>query len=146
MEERQRLEIGERIASLRERSPYTQPALAEKLGIGLRGYQKLEKEGTTRYERCQEIAAIHAEWAASDPDWSFVSAGWLWDGKERATKADLMDSLKEAEGNPSIQRLEDQLAALRTELLSELAQVRLDLEDLRQKRARPARKAAAKRK
>ncbi len=66
MEEAQRLEIAERITELRERSPFTQPQVAAKLGIGLRAYQKLEDRGTTKFERCQELAAIHAEWMATD--------------------------------------------------------------------------------
>jgi transcriptional regulator with XRE-family HTH domain len=144
MEERTRLEIGERITQLRERSPYTQPEVADKLGIGLRAYQKLEKEGTTRYERCQELANIHEEWAGADPDWNHVSAGWIWDGRERDSKADLMGSLKQAEGTPSIQGVEAQIAALRAELLAAVGVVRSELEDLRSQKAPAERKRGSK--
>jgi transcriptional regulator with XRE-family HTH domain len=78
VQETQRLEMGHRIAALRERSPFTQPQVAEKLGIGLRAYQKLEARGTTKYERCEEIADLHAGWAADDPDWAHLNAAWIW--------------------------------------------------------------------
>jgi len=126
MEARQRLEIGERITALRERSPWTQPAMAEKLGIGLRGYQKLEKEGTTRYERCEEIADIHKEWAELDPDWSFVSAGWLWDGRER--QRDLMEALNGGQTEtPDLRRVEEAVEALRAETAESLDRLHAEL-------------------
>lgn len=78
MEETQRQEMGQRIAELRERSPYTQPDMAEKLGIGLRAYQKLEARGTTKFERCEEIAKIHSAWTGGQEDWQHVDANWIW--------------------------------------------------------------------
>src|SRR4051794_35591384 len=95
MGERQRLEIGARIKLLRERSPYKQQAVAEKLGLGLRGYQKLEKNGTEDFERCEALYKIHKKWIADDPEWGYVSAGWIWDGKERSG-GDLSDGLSQA--------------------------------------------------
>ncbi len=71
MEEAQKLEIGQRIKELREQSRFTQPELAELLGIGLRAYQKLEAEGTTKWERAEELARIHG-----------VDVYWLWHGRE----------------------------------------------------------------
>jgi transcriptional regulator with XRE-family HTH domain len=144
MEERQRLEIGERIRLLRERSPFTQEDVAEVLGIKLRGYQKLEKEGTTKYERCAEVAAIHAEWSAHADGWQHVSADWIWDGVERQGAGDLIGSLKDAE--PGLKEIGDQIASLRAELLSELALVRSDLEDLRSRKERAGRSRGAPRK
>lgn len=64
MEEQQRLEIAGRITQLRERSPWGQPQIAEKLGIGLRAYQKVEAVGTTHYERCEALAEIHKQWTS----------------------------------------------------------------------------------
>lgn len=87
MDEQQRLEIGDRIEHLRKRSPLTQPKIAERLGIGLRAYQKLEEKGTTHFERCQEIAAIHQEWTERDPEWVHASAAWVWDGRKRPAPA-----------------------------------------------------------
>lgn len=84
MEEAQRLAMAQRITKLRERSPFTQPDIAGKLGIGLRGYQKLEKVGTTKHERCEELAEIHHEWAKDSPDYGHVSADWIWDGRRPA--------------------------------------------------------------
>lgn len=105
MEEAQRLEIAERITELRERSPFTQPQVAAKLGIGLRAYQKLEDRGTTKFERCQELAAIHAEWMATDPDYSGLDATWLWNGRRRDAVPDPF-----ARGPSQLDRIEQALA------------------------------------
>ena len=94
MDQAQRLQMAARIAQLRERSPLTQPEIADQLHIGLRAYQKLERQGTTRYERCEELAAIHAKWTKGNPDWEFVSPDWIWDGRQRETTApDLIANL-----------------------------------------------------
>jgi transcriptional regulator with XRE-family HTH domain len=82
MDEAQRLQIAERIKDLRERSPYTQPNLAEKLGITLRAYQKMEANGTTKWERCEELGEIHG-----------VDPRWIWEGEERPATPDLMGRL-----------------------------------------------------
>ena len=82
MEERQRLEIAARVTQLRERSRWTQPDIAEMLGLTLRGYQKIEEKGTTKYERAEEIARIHGV----DPD-------WVWDGAERSATPDVLGAL-----------------------------------------------------
>ena len=107
MEEAQRLEIAERITELRERSPFTQPQVATKLGIGLRAYQKLEDRGTTKFDRCQELADIHAEWMATDPDYSALDATWIWNGRSRDAVPDPFA------GAPSqLDRIEQALADL----------------------------------
>jgi transcriptional regulator with XRE-family HTH domain len=69
MEQAQRFEMGARIKALRERSPWTQPEVAEKLGLGLRGYQEIEVRGTTKWDHVRRLAEIH------DAD-----AGWIWEG------------------------------------------------------------------
>lgn len=129
MEERQRLEIGARIKELRERSPWTQPEVAEKLGIKLRGYQKLEKEGTERFSRCEEIYDIHKDWVEADPEWGFVSAGWIWDGRVRPKEKDLMASL---EGPLRESARDEALEALQATLTEGLDRLSSELEELRQ--------------
>lgn len=82
MEESHRLEIAQRITRLREQSRWTQPQLAEKLGLSLRGYQKLEERGTTKWERAEELGEIHG-----------VSADWIWSGIEKGEAPDVMAEL-----------------------------------------------------
>lgn len=96
MEERQRLEIAQRIRELRDRSPYTQPQVAEKLGIGLRAYQKLEAHGTTKWERCEELAAIFEN----------TTTRWIWDGTD--TAPDLLGQLG-GDANERLARIEEAL-------------------------------------
>jgi transcriptional regulator with XRE-family HTH domain len=110
MEEQQRLEMAQRITDLRERSPFTQPVIADKLGIGLRAYQKLEQRGTTSFERCQEIYEIHREWTSRQADWSHVDSDWIWDGRTRAETPDLMGALLPA--TSQLDRIETMLAAV----------------------------------
>lgn len=130
MEEEQRREIGERITQLRERSPFTQPDVAGKLGIGLRAYQKLERTGTTKYERCEELAKIHAEWTRDSTDWQHVSADWIWDGRmPRSEAPDLMGSLNGE--RTQLDRIEALLLDIRERL-------RPDEEDQRGRRRRRA--------
>ncbi len=113
MEERQRLEMAVRITELRERSPFTQPKIAEKLGIGLRAYQKLESKGTTQFDRCVELAQIHAAWTAGSPDWAHVTAEWIWDGRRANDAPDLMSALVAPEEPPAwAQRLQASVDAL----------------------------------
>jgi transcriptional regulator with XRE-family HTH domain len=150
MEERQRLEIGQRITALRERSPFTQPVVADKLGIGLRAYQQLEKVGTTRYERCEELADIHAEWTQRSEDWQHVSADWIWDGQVREKSPDLMNALSaqtsESALEAAVSDLTKQVAALKTELLAELSEVRSEQEAQRKLLGRGGRGSATSRK
>lgn len=146
MEERQRLEIAERIRLLRERSPYTQPEVADRLGIKLRGYQKLEKEGTTKFERCEAIFKIHKKWIADDPDWAYVSPSWIWDGKERG--ADLSDALSEAEpASPAkLEKMLQEVLDQQAELLADVSEVRAFQEGLSPLLERLSRAPGAKRK
>lgn len=104
MEERQRLEIAGRIVELRERSRWTQPQLAEQLGLTLRGYQKLEEKGTTKYERAEELAKIHGV----DPE-------WIWAGVERAATPDVLGAFS-GENRSQLDRIEEALVELRSEV------------------------------
>ena len=109
MEATQRLEMAQRIVSLRERSPFTQPKMAARLGIGLRAYQKLELKGTTKYERCEELVEIHKDWAEGDPEWGHLSADWIWDGRRRDETPDLVGALN---GESQLDRIEAKLDRL----------------------------------
>ncbi len=135
MEEQQRLEIADRIKRLRQRSPFKQPQIAERLDIGLRAYQKLEKVGTTEYERCEELADIHHDWSQRDPEWAHVSAGWIWDGQERPGDLDLMSALPAKSPDDrlnavmaAVEALRLEMVATRTQLLAEIAKVQAALE------------------
>jgi transcriptional regulator with XRE-family HTH domain len=116
MEEAQRLEIAARITALRERSPWGQPQIAQKLGIGLRAYQKVERVGTTHFDRCEEIAAIHQEWTQRDPQWAHADAGWIWDGRARGDTPDLLGVLDQGPAG-QLDRIEAKLDTV-LELLS----------------------------
>lgn len=119
MEERQRLEIADRIRELRERSPYTQPVMADKLGLTLRGYQKIEERGTTKWERCEAIAKILE-----------VDPRWLWDGTEKGASPDPFATSQSAEADAvaalagEVHEMRRELAATKNELLAELGKVR----------------------
>lgn len=117
MEAQHKLEIARRITDLRERSPYTQPEIAEKLGITLRAYQKVEQKGTESIERCEELFEIHRGWAAKDSEWRHISSGWIWDGKVR--EGDLFGGLSELEPTEVDEVLE--LRAQVTKLLADVA-------------------------
>ena len=151
MEVQQKLEIADRITELRKRSPFTQPQVAEKLGIGLRAYQKLEAVGTESFERCEEIAKIHSEWSQRDPEWSHVSAPWVWDGVER--DGDLLAALDEATPSSEVRELSEAVGSLRKEvaelsalLLSEVESRRKEKASSRSKREQPSRSKKAPRK
>lgn len=136
MEEKQRLEIAERIRVLRERSPFTQPDVADKLGIKLRSYQKLEKQGTTKYERCEELAAIHANWSSHAEGWEHVSADWIWDGRDLSSAESPLDVLSRKQGEASlsevaaaVEQLRMEMAAMKVELLAAIATVQAEQAD-----------------
>jgi len=70
MTEDERADIAARIKELRENSPYTQPEIAAKVGIGLRGYQKWEKVGVnySNAEKLAEIYGVSANFIMKGPD------------------------------------------------------------------------------
>jgi len=111
MDEAQKLEIGARIRQLRERSPYKQQAVADKLGIGLRAYQKLEEVGTTRYERCEELADIFE-----------VEPMWIWEGRERGSTPDLFAPFGGSEPSARLSQIESALADVQEQLAWLVAQ------------------------
>lgn len=99
MEEASRREMGSRIRGLRERSPYTQQAMADKVGVGLRMWQRIEERGITDWSRVQEIAEIHD-----------VDPHWIWDGDERYETPDVMGRLDGSSGQ--LARMEGKLDQL----------------------------------
>jgi transcriptional regulator with XRE-family HTH domain len=96
VEEAQKLEIAKRIRLLRERSPFGQREIADRLGIGLRAYQKVEAKGTTRMERCEELAEIHN-----------VTAAWIWSGKKKLPAPDVLSALED--DSDRLDKIEDKL-------------------------------------
>lgn len=129
METEERQQVAARIIELRERSPYTQPVMADKLGISLRGYQKLEENGTQSYERCKELVAIHRAWAHRDPHWQHLDAEWIYTGLGDPADhgvndtPDLMLALSKASGGlpgalaEQMERLNGEISDLRDAVL-----------------------------
>lgn len=117
MDEAHRLQIAARIADLRERSPLTQPKIAERLGIGLRAYQKLEEKGTTKWERVEELAEIHG-----------VTPHYIWDGTEQGPTPDV---LAELNGAGDLAALRESVDQLRGELLAAVHEASDEIERLR---------------
>lgn len=125
MEEQQRREMGERLSQLRERSPWTQDDMADKLGYKTtRGYQKLEERGTTKFELCERLFDIHAEWTQRSDDWQHVSAEWIWDGTMPKETPDVMGELSRADQQRLI-RIEKQ----QEEILKLLREERAPISD-----------------
>jgi transcriptional regulator with XRE-family HTH domain len=63
--------IARRLRELRDESPYTQEAIARKLHMSLRAYQKIEATGGTRYPNLEALADIYevpVESLWEDPD------------------------------------------------------------------------------
>ena len=97
METQHKLEIAARVRELRSRSPFTQANIADKLGITLRAYQAMEAKGTTKWERCEELAKIYD-----------TTPEFIWDGTDKKPTPDLLGSL---DGNVSdrLDRIEEKL-------------------------------------
>lgn len=111
-----RAEIGERVKALRERSPIKGPVLAEKLHVSYRQYQNYERPGPGDFDTCERIAKLHWRlWAKHDPEYGFVSPGWLWDGKDRRQTPDVLQAI--SGGNkPQLDQIEHKLDSLETKL------------------------------
>lgn len=58
-DQQRRLELAARMKELRVESPYTQEAVADKIGLKLRSYQKAEKTGGISYEKLRKLAKLH---------------------------------------------------------------------------------------
>lgn len=54
-----KIRIGRRIRELRMESPYTQEAIAQEIGVSLRGYQAMEGRGAVSFASLEKIAALH---------------------------------------------------------------------------------------
>lgn len=105
MEERQKLEIRERVCELDERSPLTQQEIADRMGYSQkRGYQKILERGTTQRDRVEQLAEIHG-----------VEADWIWGGSLNGSNPG---------PGPEAESLSAQLDTLQAVLLAELAQVK----------------------
>lgn len=146
MDQTQRLEIASRIAQLRERSPFTQPQVADQLGLTLRGYQKIEAKGTASFERCEELAKIHSVWTGQSEDYPHVTASWIYNGEPTATP-----DLAEVLGDPVPEA--DDVRELLTDALDRLEAIQSTLDaqnaeiaDMRQQidglESTPARRAS----
>lgn len=111
----QRIARGERIKQLREESPYTQPVLAEKVGVTLRAYQRWEEGGGIEWDHLEKLAEIYG-----------VDVQWIHRGEERGPAPDpfATDSAK------VVEELRREVRALRHELLAEIAKVRTTQEAL----------------
>lgn len=132
MEEQQKLEIAARIKMLREVGPYKQPEIADKLGIGLRGYQKLEVKGTTQHERCQELFAIHRDWLLERPGLEHVTAAWIWDGRDAKSPTPdpfAVSQNESAEAPRDLAELDERAQARHLAVMAELAEIRRLVED-----------------
>ena len=130
MEEAQKLAIAERLRELDKRSPWTQKEIAAKLHIETRSYQKMLKEGTTKRERCVEMARIHSKWAKGSPDYPHVTADWIWDGRmSGAETPDLMGTVDSTELRQVLEELRAVRSILRTEAAKN-AELRTELEQL----------------
>lgn len=96
-DEQQRLAVAARIRELR--GPAPQPVIAEKVGVGLRGYQKWEATGGIGWDNLHKLAAVHG-----------VTVDWiLYGDQERGETPDLMAAVN-GNGAP------DDLASLHRKL------------------------------
>lgn len=108
--------MGARIRELRERSPWKQHHMAEKIGVGLRMWQRIEQRGTTEWERVEQIAEIHD-----------VDPHWIWSGEEKPATPDLMRQLN-GSSSEQLDRIEGMLqrllnaAGLETDEVTEAAE------------------------
>lgn len=78
-----RRELAARMRTLREESPYTQEAIADKIGLKLRSYQKAEQTGGISYEKLQALAGVHE-----------VDFDWLLKGSEKGPAPDLLATME----------------------------------------------------
>jgi len=122
--------VGARIGELRERKKlsdprWTQDYLARQVAQHLSGTQMSRYErgenmpGEKRLERIAEVLETTVSDLYAGPEIERVTAGGT----------DLMGELSEAEEAPSLKRVEDQIAALRVELLAAVASAHKELGD-----------------
>lgn len=103
LDEKQRLERAARIRQLREESPYTQEAVAERVGVKLRSYQKWEEGGGIEWEHLEALADLHR-----------VDVQWIHRGRERGPAPELFK-------NPQLDRIEERLKRIEAALAADSA-------------------------
>jgi transcriptional regulator with XRE-family HTH domain len=121
--------MGARIRELRERSPWKQQHMANKLNVGLRMYQRIEQRGTTDWERAEAIAEIHD-----------VDPMWIWSGEERKPAPDLIGQF-DGSVTERLARIEDlleRMEARQVEALAAVASIQHDLQVQQSPRKRTA--------
>jgi transcriptional regulator with XRE-family HTH domain len=123
----QRLARGERIKQLREESPYTQPVLAEQVGVTLRAYQRWEEGGGIEWDHLEKLAEIHG-----------VDVQWIHKGEEQGVTPDVLATLNGADDIRSeLGRLVEAVARM-DETISELRSDLVDLSNAVADRTTPA--------
>jgi transcriptional regulator with XRE-family HTH domain len=135
MEQQQRIEIGERIRALREASPHTNASIADAVGVGERAVANWMSGGTgITYKNASKVAELFD-----------VDLTWLWSGEESQPKTGLVPDpfATEPAGAKTLDDLSGEVAALRAELLAELAMLNESVEELRRQRPHVGRKASA---
>jgi transcriptional regulator with XRE-family HTH domain len=135
MEQQQRIEIGQRIRALREASPQTNASIAEAVGVGERAVANWVSGGTgITYRNAAKVAELFG-----------VSLTWLWTGEEKSEPAgpapDPFAVSERAEAK-TLDDLSGEVAALRSELLTEMAILTEAVEALRKQRPHVGRKAS----
>ena len=124
LEKERKLQIAERIRELRQNSPYTQEAIAERLGVTVRAYQKQEKTGGVSYENVEKLAGLHG-----------VETDWILRGDKPATP----DLLGANHDGSQLDRMEKQL----NDVAEQLDALEVTLSMLAAAQA-PARRTAAR--
>ncbi len=108
LDEAARAARAERIKRLREESRYTQPNIAEFVGVSLRAYQRWEEGGGIEWEHLEKLAELHD-----------VDPQWIHRGREKGATPDPFAS----ESAEAVEALREEIAALRSELRAGLAVV-----------------------
>ena len=101
---------AQRIKRLRQESAYTQPAIAEAVGVTLRAYQRWEEGGGIEWEHLESLAELHG-----------VEPQWIHRGRA------LEDGTRQP-GGATADELLAEIRSLRTVLLAEIGKVQTALE------------------
>jgi len=92
LEEQQRSERAGRIKKLREESPFTQEAVADRVGVKLRTYQKWEEGGGITWVHLESLASLHD-----------VEVQWIHRGEQRTSDPvelrELLDRVLDEQAN-----------------------------------------------
>lgn len=125
LDEAQRLARGERIKQLREESAFTQPALAEKVGVTLRAYQRWEEGGGIEWDHLEKLAEIHG-----------VDVQWIHRGKEKGPTPDPFAS-DSPEIADALRALQSEVAQIRTKLLARVEKLERQVQASQRKTQAP---------